>query len=505
MPGFLYTDHYQLIMAQLYFRMGIHEKPARFDHSFRTYPEYGTHQAGYAITAGLGPFREWMSSVRISSQELETLRSYRADSGARMFREDFLTWLQGVGGFDGIEMWAVPEGRVVHPHAVLTAIQGPLALAGILETPLLNQLNFSTLIATKASRVAEATDGGAVFEFGLRRAQGFGANQATRASLIGGADFSSNVEGSAAVGLQATGTHAHSMVQVFMAMVGNELDAFRAYADVYPDACLLLVDTIDTLESGIPNAIAVFAELQSKGHRPLGIRLDSGDLAHLAVRSAALLDKAGFDDVSIVLSSQLDELTIWQIRNQIEHEAARYGVDADRLLRRLVFGVGSAMATSAGDSSLDGVYKLVAIEADGGGWTPAIKISNTLSKIANPGVKQVWRISDDRGTATADVVALDDETLSERPLVLHHANRADVSRTLATEQISSMEPLLQPADAMAGASPAELLEAARRWRASDLDRLDPGVRRLVNPHLYHVSLSDRLHRLKQELIHRYRV
>ncbi len=505
MPGFLYTDHYQLIMGQLYFRMGIHERPARFDHSFRSYPDYGTHQAGYAINAGLGPLRDWMKSVRFGQTELDILRAYHADEGSRIFGEDFLEWLGQTGTFDAIQMWAVPEGRVVHPHAVLTSVEGPLALAQILETPLLNQLNFSTLVATKASRVAEAADGGAVLEFGMRRAQGFGANQATRSALIGGADFSSNVEGSAAVGLPSKGTHAHSMVQVFMAIVGSELEAFRAYAEVYPDACLLLVDTIDTLESGVPNAITVFNELKAGGHRPMGIRLDSGDLAHLAVRSAALLDKAGFEDTAIVLSSQLDELTIWQIRNQIQHEASRYGVDTDRLLNRLVYGVGSAMATSAGDPSLDGVFKLVAVESDSGEWTPAIKISNTLSKVANPGIKQVWRITDDRGTATADVVALSDESMSDRPLLLHHATRADVSRTLTADHISGMEPLLQPAAELDTATPAEQLELARKLRAADLERLDPGVRRLVNPHLYHVSLSDRLHRLKQELIHRYQV
>lgn len=502
MPGFLYTDHYQVVMAQLYFRQGIHQTTARFDHTFRSYPDYGTHQAGYAVMAGMGPLVEFMAQARFADREEEILRGQRDETGAPIFAEDFLGWLRTEGTFDALRLWAVPEGRVVHPYAVLTAVEGPLAIAQIFETPLLNMLNFSTLVATKASRVTEAANGGAVLEFGMRRAQGPATNQATRAALIGGAAFSSNVEGSALVGFPSKGTHAHSMVQVFMALGGDELDAFRAYAEVYPDACLLLVDTIDTLESGIPNAIKVFEELRTRGHRPLGIRLDSGDLAHLAVRSAAMLDGAGFPDVSIVLSSQLDELTIWQIRNQIVTEAPRYGVDATRLLSRLVFGVGSAMATSAGEPYLDGVYKVVAVDR-GGEWAPAIKISDTLTKIANPGVKQVWRISDERGTATADVVALADETLEERPLLVHHAVQSDVSRRLPAERISSMEPLLEVVDPNELGSPRDQVETARRRRLADLERLDPGVRRLVNPHLYHVSLSDRLFRLKQELIDRY--
>jgi nicotinate phosphoribosyltransferase len=502
-PGFLYTDHYQLVMAQLYYRAGLHEHTVRFDHGFRSYPDYGTHQAGYAIAAGLGPLLDWMDATRFQSEDAETLRSQHNDQGDRLFGDDFLGWLAAKGSFESIRMWAVPEGRVVHPQAVLTAVEGPLAIAQILETSLLNQLNFSTLIATKASRVAEAADGGPVLEFGLRRAQGFGSLQASRAALVGGASFTSHVEVSAAAGFPSKGTHAHSMVQVFMALGGSELDAFRQYAEVYPDACLLLVDTIDTLESGVPNAITVFDELRRNGHEPRGIRLDSGDLAHLAVRSSAMLDGAGYDRVAIVISSQLDELTIWQIRNQIVVEAPRYGVDPAAVLARLTYGVGSALATSAGDPALDGVYKLVAIKS-GDEWRPAIKISNTLSKVANPGVKQVWRIMDDRGKATADVVALEGETLAERPLLLHHAVTADVSRSLTAEHISEMEPLLISVPEIPRGSAHDQVIAARARRLVDLDRLDPGVRRLVNPHLYHVSLSDRLYRLKQELVERYR-
>jgi nicotinate phosphoribosyltransferase len=293
------------------------------------------------------------------------------------------------------------------------------------------------------------------------------------------------------------------MIQVFMAVAGGELEAFRAYADVYPDDCLLLVDTIDTLESGVPNAIRVFERLRREGHRPVGIRLDSGDLAHLAVRSAAMLDAAGFEDASIVLSSQLDELTIWQIRLQIADEASRYGVDADRLLRRLVYGVGSRMATSDGDPSLDGVYKVVAVE-EAGEWVPAIKISNTPAKTVNPGAKRLWRVYDDRGRASADLMALPEDDLSVRPLELVHPTLPGVHRVLPAARVSRVESLLEQVVA-GGRRVGERggVTEARDRRVSDIERLDPGVRRLVNPHTYHVSVTPSLLAMKRQLIERF--
>lgn len=496
----LFTDHYQLTMAQLYVRTGLAERRARFDHTFRSYPDYGTHQAGYAVSSGLAPLLDWMRSVTFSDDVLDALRGMYGSAGTRLFGESFLRWLASQDGFSSIEVFAVPEGRVVHAGAPITMVEGPLGLAQILETPLLNRLNFETLIATKASRVAEAAMGGAVLEFGMRRAHGFGANGATRASLIGGAAGSSNVAASLDLGFSPKGTHAHSMVQVFMAALGGELEAFRAYADLYPDDCLLLVDTIDSLESGVPNAITVFEELRRRGHRPIGIRLDSGDLAFLAVRSAKMLNDAGFDEVTIVLSSQLDEVNIWQIRNQIAIEGPRYGVDPDHLLARLTYGVGSRMATSDGASSLDGVYKVVAVEGDNGGWEPAIKISDSPAKIVDPGIKQVWRVYDERNTATADLIALADEDVDGRPLTLHHPKLPDVSRTLDADHTSRMEPLLEPVATMEIPSdPREVIEQARARRRTDLDQLDPGVRRLVNPHTYHVSHSDGLSTMKHEL------
>ncbi len=425
----------------------------------------------------------------------------KGSSGNRLFDDRFLEWLTEMNGFDSIELRAVPEGRVVHPNAPTAVITGPLGAAQLLETSLLNHLNYPTLVATKASRVVEAAQGAPVLEFGMRRGPSWGANAGTRAALIGGVDASSNVGMSHVLGTSSSGTHAHSMVQAFMAVAGGEKASFEAYAEVYPDDCLLLVDTIDTLESGVPNAIAVFEDLRRKGHEPIGIRLDSGDLAHLAVRSAAMLDAAGFGAVSIVISSGLDELTIWQIRNQIAIEAPRYGVDADHLTARLVFGVGSKMVTSEGDSSLDGVYKLVAIEGSNGEDVPAIKISDTPEKVQNPGVKQLVRIYDSRGTATADLIGLADEDLSAMPLTLKHPTQPGVERTVVAAGVSEVEPLL--ADAFVGGVGVlgdGTIEAARARRDADVERLDPGVRRLVNPHTYHVSLSSELEAMKRQLV-----
>ncbi len=498
--GVLYTDQYQLTMAQLYHRRGLAERPARFEHFFRRYPDYGRHQAGYCINAGAAWLADWIRSVRFDDASLNQLRSHLDHNGQPLFGDDFLSWLADVGDFSSLRIEAIPEGRVVHPNVPLTVVEGPLALAQLLETSLLNHLNYQTLIATKASRVVEAANGGAVLEFGMRRAPERGALAASRASLIGGAVGSSNVGLSHALGFTPVGTHAHSLVQVFMALGDGELGAFRAYAELYPDDCLLLVDTIDTIRSGIPNAITVFDELRSSGHEPIGIRLDSGDLAHLAVRASAMLDDAGFGEAIVVLSSSLDEITIWQILNQITIEAPQYGQDPSRVIGRLVYGAGTRMATSEGAPSLDGVYKLVAIDDDGS-WKPAIKLSDTPAKVVNPGRKKVWRILSARGPATADLLAQADETLGD-PLVLHHPSTPGVTRTLTADQIAGREELLQPFDPWVEIDDHEAVEAARQRRDADLARLDVGVRRIVNPHVYHVSLSEGSWRVKHEIMAR---
>ena len=499
--GILFTDQYQLTMAQLYYRMGIHEKDAQFDHFFRGYPAYGVHRAGYCINAGLEWLLDWMQQARFRDTDITYMRGQKGRTGRRLFQDDFLAWLGSNGTFDRITMSAVPEGRVVHPHVPLTVVQGPLAMAQILETPLLNQLNYQILIATKAARIRESGQGKLLLEFGMRRAQGRGANAGARAALIGGADYSSNVGISHVLGYPPHGTHAHSMIQVFMVMGDGELSAFRSYADVYPDDCLLLVDTIDTLESGIPNAIKVFEELRRKGHEPVGIRLDSGDLAYLSIQAAKMLDAAGFPDTSIVLSNQLDELVIWQIVTQIQEEAPRYGVDPDHLIDRLVYGVGTRLITSQGHSALGGVYKLVAL-CEEGEWVPAFKVSETPAKVPNPGHKHIWRLYDRRHLAVADLLSLDDEEpRSMDRILLHHPIEHAKYQHLDQKELSEIEPLLVKV-LQDGRLVYDLpsIDEMRRVRQTDLERLDPGVRRIMNPHIYHVSLSERLWKLKQELI-----
>ncbi len=499
--GILFTDQYQLTMAQLYYRMGMHEMHAQFDHFFRHYPDFGPHMAGYCVNAGLEWLLDWMHESRFRDEDIEYLRGQKSGSGVRVFGEDFLGWLRKNGNFESISLHAIPEGRVIHPNVPLTVVHGQFAMAQILETALLNHLNYQILIATRAARIHESGRGQQLIEFGMRRAHDRGANAGARAALIGGADFTSNVGISHVLGYPPKGTHAHSMVQAFMALGEGELGAFKAYADVYPDDCLLLVDTINTIESGLPNAIKVFEELKRKGHKPLGIRLDSGDLAYLAIQAAKMLNEAGFPDTRIVLSNELDELVIWQIITQIQDEAPRYGLDADHLIGRLIFGVGTRLITSQGHSALGGVYKLVAIK-QGGEWVPAIKLSETPEKTINPGFKSVRRIYDKRGKATADLICREGEQpQSMDRLVLRHPIERAKSRTLDREEISGIEPLLVEI-MREGRLVYELppIEHMRKVRKDDLERLDSGVKRLVNPHIYHVSLTEELWDLKQRLI-----
>ncbi len=505
MRGILFTDQYQLTMGQLYYRLGLQELEVQFDHYFRRYPDYDQHAAGYCVNAGLAWLVDWMQDVHFRPTDLDYLRSHRNSAGEQLFADDFLGYLGAHGNFGAISLHAIPEGRVVHPNTPLTIVRGPLVMAQILETPLLNRLNYQTLIATKAARMVEASRGGAILEFGLRRGHDEGANAGTRAAIIGGAVASSNTGASHVLGIAPRGTHAHSVVQLMMAMGQGEIGAFRAYADIYPDDCLLLVDTVDTLQSGVPNAIRVFEELRSKGHRPVGIRLDSGDLAYLSIQAAKMLNDAGFEETAIVLSSDLDELVIWQILTQIAHEAPRYGVDPDQLIKRLVYGVGTRLITSWGEPALGGVYKLVNVRsssADGGTWNSAIKLSETPSKVSNPGSKRVWRIYDRRQKATADLVTLEDEdptTWSE--FVMHHPVDHTKVRREPASQVTRVESL-HVAVLRRGHLVYDLptLDEIRQVRSQDVEALDPGIRRLVNPHIYHVSLSQKLWDLKEGLI-----
>ncbi len=487
-------------MAQLYFNEDMDETPAMFEYSFRSYPDYGSHQAGYCIQAGLEGLLDWMERYRFDDETIDYLRSLTDPARGSLFTEPFLDWLRTMS-FDTLKLNSVPEGRVVHAGVTLSIISGPLAVGQILETALLNHMSYESLIATKASLVTESARGRPTLEFGVRRGPQLGAAAGSRAALIGGASSTSFVGAAMQAGVEPSGTHGHSLVQAMMALGLGEIGAFRAYARSFPDSCLLLVDTIDTLESGLPNAITVFHELREHGHEPLGIRLDSGDLAHLAIRSAQQLNASGFADATIVLSSGLDEIAIWQILTQIEQEAGEYGIDAERLIGRLTFGVGTKLLTAHGDPSLDSVYKLVAVERNGA-WEPAIKISESPQKTVIPGHKQVVRLYDQRDLAAADVMGLETEDLASRErLALRHPIQHDVHRTVARSDIERVEPLLKPAwingARIIGREPIDL---PRARRDADLARLDPGVRRLMNPHVYHVSLTQALWDLKQKTV-----
>ncbi len=503
--GILGTDQYQLAMAQVYWKEGLADRPALFDYFFRRYPDYGNHQAGYCVTAGMGPLVDWMEGVRFEKDDIEAIASQRSVTGEPRFDKGFLKWLDQYGDLSAVEVVAVPEGRVVHANAPVAVVRGPLAMTQILETPFLNRLNYPTLIATKAARVDDAARGAVVLEFGMRRGPESGVTAGGRAALVGGADYTSNVALSYALGLDPKGTHAHSMVQAFMALGSTELEAFRKFAALNPDECILLVDTVDVEDSGVPNAIVVFEELRRAGHNPVGVRIDSGDLAYLTIQAARQLDSAGFDDLSIVLSSDLDELVIWQILSQLESEAPRYGLDSKRLVGRVTFGVGTRLITSHGDPSLGGVYKLVGIQDGKGEWEPAIKISENIEKMAVPGDKTVTRVYDRRGLATVDIVSLaGHDPLSRERVELYHPHR-ELRRSLRAEEVSDAELLLTPvfgAGRRQGGDPD--LEELRRRRVADLDRLDPGVRRLVNPHISHVSLTEELKTLQLELVERLR-
>ena len=374
----------------------------------------------------------------------------------------------------------------------------------VLETPLLNHLNYPTLIATKAARVRHAARGRPVLEFGTRRGPASGASAGVRAALIGGADFTFNVAVSHALGLDPKGTHAHSMIQAFVAAGGSELDAFRAYGRTYPDNCLLLVDTIDTLNSGLPHAIEVFRELEAAGHDPVGIRLDSGDLAHLAVRAADALDRAGFVSTAIVLSSdldELDELEIVRIRGRIEAESAAMGIASGAVLERLVYGVGTRLITSHGAPALGGVFKLAALEADGQ-WRPAFKRSDTPAKTPLPGIKEAWRIYDTDGVAQADVVGQPGEApVAAEPFDGGAVDPGAANKLLAAQQVSSIEPLHEDLfrSGMPVAEPATL-EDSRRRRAEDAARLPEAVQKLTDPETYDVLLTEGLDRLRASLL-----
>ena len=500
--GILFTDQYELVMAQLFFKMGLHERKVQFDHFFRNYPDYGMHKAGYCVNAGLEWLIDWMQNTHTTDKDIELMSQQKDSNGKPVFEKDFLDWFRENGNFNQLTLKAIPEGRIVHPNVPLTVVEGPAAMAQILETALLNQLNYQVLIATKACRINEAGRHQMLLEFGMRRAHDRGANAGVRAALIGGADFSSNVGISHLLGYPPKGTHAHSMVQMFMALGMSEEDAFSEFANLYPADTILLVDTVNTLNSGIPNAIKVFEKMKKKGQKPLGVRLDSGDLAYLSIQTAKQLNEAGFEDVKIVLSNELDEMNIWQIITQITEEAPKYQLDPESIIKRLVYGVGTRLITSYGDPSIGGVYKLVAVTNEKDEWIPAIKISESTEKIPNPGNKKVWRIYNSKEKANADLITLEDEEPStEKNLMLHHATSQSKKRILTNDHISKIEPLLENIlDKGKLVYDFPSIDEIREVRKKDIEALDTGVKRLINPHYYHVSISEKLFNMKMKLI-----
>jgi nicotinate phosphoribosyltransferase len=465
------TDLYELTMMYGYHRFGMDKNQAVFDLFFRPLPENNT----YAIAAGLESAINYLSRLRFVEEDLAYLRSLK------LFDETFLRELSKLR-FTG-EMYAIPEGTVVFPYEPLVRIKAPIIEAQLVETALLNLINHQTLIATKASRIVQAAKGDAILEFGLRRAQGPDAGVlGARAAVIGGCVATSNVLTGQLFGIDVKGTHAHSWVMSFP----DELSAFRAYAEVYPDSCLLLVDTYDTIASGVPNAITVLSELKAKGHKPVGIRLDSGDLAYLSKTARKMLDAADLKEAKIFASSDLDEDVIGDLKAQ--------GACVD------VWGVGTRLITSYGCPSLGGVYKLSAEIIDGK-IIPKIKLSDNAAKITNPGYKKLFRLYDkNTDKALADIIALDHDSIeASKPLRLFDQFEPWKQKTLTN---FSVRELLVPVfkDGELVYDPPNM-EEIRRYAKADKDTFWDEYKRLRNPHLYKVDLSDELFELKKRLLY----
>lgn len=465
----LLTDFYELTMMYGYFLQGKTDEVATFDLFFRPYDE-----SNFCIAAGLDQAADYLENLHFGAEEIEYLRS----TGA--FNEAFLAYLADFK-FTGT-VKAVPEGTVVFPYEPLMVITAPICQAQLLEAALLNIVNFQTLIATKARRICYAASPASVLEFGLRRAQAPDASvYGARAAVIGGCSSTSNVLCARLFGMSPKGTHAHSWVMSFP----TELDAFMAYAKTYPDNCLLLVDTYDTLKSGVPNAIKVFDYLKKQGYKPVGIRLDSGDLAYLSKQARKMLDEAGHSDCKIFASSDIDEYVLQALKQQ------NAKID--------IYGVGTKMITSHNTPSLGGVYKLANLCVNGRDY-PKMKISDNPIKITNPGKKKLVRLFDKATNKTiADLICLEDEVIDENaPLTLTHPVERWKTKTITNFYAKELyvtvfengKRLLPPQDVYK-------LQAACK---QSLDGFWEEYTRLAQPHDYKVDLSDKLYALKQSLI-----
>lgn len=463
------TDFYEITMANGYFKNGMKDTIAYFDMFFRTVPDGG----GFVIMAGVEQLVEYLANLKFTAEDIEYLRD-------RGFGEEFLSYL---ADFEfACDVWAIPEGTPIFPGEPIVKVKGPVIQAQFIETMVLLCINHQSLIATKANRIVRAAEGKAIMEFGSRRAQGFdGAIYGARAAYIGGCAGTACTISDIMFGVPALGTMAHSWVQLF----DTELEAFKAYANEYPDSCTLLVDTYNVLKSGIPNAIKTFEEvLKPLGKRPKGVRIDSGDIAYLSRKARKMLDEAGYSDCSIVASNSLDE---YIIRDMILQ-----GAKLDS------YGVGERLITSSSSPVLGGVYKLVAVKKDGK-IIPKIKISENVQKITTPGNKRVYRLYDSDGKAIADLITLaDEEPDFTKPYELfdpvHTWKRKVITDYTARELL---EPLFEKGKCV---FKKKDINEIKSFCADQIDTLWDEVKRFDNPHNYYVDLSQKLWDEKNELL-----
>ena len=469
----LLTDLYQLTMACGYWKKGVQSKEAVFHLFFRSHPFKG----GFSVACGLADAIDYLRNLTFGGDELAYLGTLTGNDGKPLFESGFLAHLRDMEWSCDVD--GIPEGTVVFPHEPLLRIQGPLVQCQLVETALLNLLNFQTLIATKAARVCLAAKGDPVFEFGLRRAQGVdGALAASRAAFIGGCIGTSNVLAGHLFGIPVRGTHAHSWVMSF----DTEEEAFRAYAEAMPNNTVFLVDTYDTLR-GVACAIEMGRWLRERGHELGGVRLDSGDLAWLSIETRRMLDAAGFPNAAIVASNDLDEHTITSLKQQ--------GAAIN------VWGVGTKLVTAYDQPALGGVYKLSAVRENGGVWKHKVKLSEQAAKVSTPGLQQVRRFIKD-GAFLGDMIHdLDGPEENSRVIV----DRADMTRRKHIPDGAECEDLLVPifrSGNLVYEQPP--LAAIRERTQAHLAGLHEGHTRFLNPHEYPVGLSPALHDLRTQLI-----
>lgn len=468
----LVCDLYEYTMSNVFLKNNMQEKYVYFDVFFRKIPENG----GYAIFAGLEQVINYVKNLSFSKEDIEYLRSLNK------FSEEFLKYLEDFK-FTG-DIWSVEEGTVIFPNEPLITVRAPIIQAQVLETMILLLVNHQSLIATKASRIVRAADGRPVMEFGARRAHGIDAAvYGARAAMIGGCIGTSCVETAKKFNVPASGTMAHSFVQAF----DSEYEAFKAYAESYPSDCLLLIDTYDTLNQGIQNAIKVFKEVVvPKGFRPKGVRLDSGDLAYLSKEVRKILDEAGFPDAKICVSNSLDETLITSLLSE--------GAKIDS------FGVGENLITSKNEPVFGGVYKLVAVENDGN-IIPKIKISENTAKITNPGFKCVYRFYDkSNGKAIADYIALSDEEIPVDNIKIFDPENPWKTKELTNYTIKPIRKLIFKDGNLIYNTPT--LEEITKKCKIELDTLWEEIKRFKNPHKYYVDLSQKLWDLKNQMLNK---